>query len=103
VETTDTKSIIRVTNAGIVTTAYDFFTRGAGDAAGIQSDLAIDRSLKFLFTLDTKNNVFLAFGLPTSSAPGTLLTFDPSVGANEASASGSGERVGLDVIPAAGP
>jgi hypothetical protein len=103
VESTDTKAIVRVTSAGTVTTAFDFFSRGAGDAAGVQSDLAIDRSLKFLFTLDTKNNVFLAFGLPTSSAAGTLLTFNPSVGANEASNSNSGERVGLDVIPAAGP
>jgi len=103
VETASTKSIVSVTSAGVRTTAYDFHTRGTGDAAGVQSDLAIDRQLKFLYTLDTRNNVFLGFGLPTSAQPGELVTISPSAGVFEASDTGSGERVGLDVIPAAGP
>src|SRR5262249_41990607 len=103
VESTGTKAIIKVTHDGTMTTAYDFFTRGAGDAAGIQEDLAIDRSLKYLYTLDTKNNVFLAFGLPTSADPGSLISISPANGPNEASDAGSREAVGLDVIPAAGP
>jgi hypothetical protein len=96
-----TKSIVKVTSAGVRTTERDFFTRGAGDAAGVQSDLAIDRQFRYLYTLDTKNNVFLQYSLNdqqmfTLTPPGA----DPGQGS---SLSGSGERVGLDVIPAAGP
>jgi len=96
------KKIYRV-SAGTLSTAFDFTTRGPGDAAGVQSDLAIDRQLKFIYTLDTKNNVLLAFGLPTSAQPGELVTIASAAGANDASDANSGERVGLDVIPAAGP
>jgi len=103
VESATTKSIVKVTHDGTLSTAYDFFTRGAGDAAGIQEDLAIDRSLKYLYTLDTKNNVFLAFGLPTSADPGTLITISSSGDAGWASDAGSREPVGLDVIPTSGP
>ena len=98
-----TKAIVKVTHDGTLSTAYDFFNRGTGDAAGMQEDLAIDRSLKYLYTLDTKNNVFLAFGLPTSADPGTLITISSSGDANWASDAGSREPVGLDVIPTSGP
>jgi hypothetical protein len=47
--------------------------------------------------------VFLAFGLPTSADAGTLLTFTAATDPGQASDANSGERVGLDVIPAAGP
>jgi 5-hydroxyisourate hydrolase-like protein (transthyretin family) len=103
VETAATKSIVKVTSSGTLTTVKDFFSRGAGDAAGIQDDLAIDRSLKYLYTLDTKNNVFLAFGLPTSADPGSLITIVPANGANDISDAGSREPVGLDVIPSGAP
>lgn len=100
VESTGTKSIVKVTSAGVVTTERDFFTRGAGDAAGIQSDLAIDRQFRYLYTLDTRNNVFLQYSLNDQ----TLFTLTPP-GADPLQASNlsSGERVGLDVVPAAGP
>jgi hypothetical protein len=100
VDSANTKSIVRITSAGVVSTAFDFTTR---PDAGVQNDLAIDRSLKYLFTLDTKNNVFLAFGLPTSADPGSLVTFTATTDPGQASDASSGERVGLDVIPAAGP
>ena len=98
--TTTRKEIVRVTSAGVVSTARDFTTRLD---AGVQSDLAIDRSVHYLFTLDTKNNVFLAFGLPTSADPGTLVTFTASIDPGQASDASSGERVGLDIVPVAGP
>src|SRR4029079_17900767 len=91
--TTTRKEIVRVTSAGVVTTARDFTTRAD---AGVQSDLAIDRFVHYLFTLDTKNNVFLAFGLPTSADPGTLVTFTGAI-PGQASDASSGERVGLDI------
>ncbi len=96
---TTTKSIVKVSGAS-VTTAFDFTTRVD---AGIQNDLAIDRSVHYLFTLDTKNNVFLAFGLPTSPDPGSLITFTAAGDPGQASDASSGERVGLDIVPAAGP
>jgi hypothetical protein len=101
VESASTKSIVKVTSGGTVTTEFDFFTRGAGDAAGIQSDLAIDRdpTRRFLYTLDTKNNVFLLYRLATHE----LFSLAPVGNVNAASDNNSGERVGLDVIPAAGP
>ena len=69
------------------------------------ADLAINRTLKYLFTLDTQNNVFLAFGLPSSADPGSLVTFSAATGSDpgQASDASSGERVGLDIVPAAGP
>jgi hypothetical protein len=95
VESPGTKSIVRVDNAGVRTVAYDFFDRGAGDAAGVQSDLAIDRVRRFLFTLDTKNNQILLYRIDTDE----LFELNPSGDPFTASDAGSNERVGLDVIP----
>jgi hypothetical protein len=47
--------------------------------------------------------VFLAFGLPTSADPGSLITIVPANGANDISDAGSREPVGLDVIPSGAP
>jgi hypothetical protein len=97
VDAAATKSIVKVTSAGVRTTERDFFTRGAGDAAGVQSDLAIDRQSRYLYTLDTRNNVFLQYSLNDQQ----MFTLTPP-GADPLQASNlsSGERVGLDVIPA---
>ncbi len=98
VESTGTKAIIKVTSAGVKTTAFDFFSRGAGNAAGIQDDLAINMTNGFLYTLDTLNNVILIFVInPT----GELFEMVPdnSTDTNAASNSGSGERVGLAILP----
>ena len=47
----DTKALVRVTSAGVKSTAVDFFVRrGAGDAAGVQNDLAIDQRFSFIYT-----------------------------------------------------
>jgi len=90
------KSILKVTSAGVLTTEYDFFARGAGDAAGQQSDLAIDRGFRFLYTLDTKNDVMLLYQL----AGKTLSELDSAGDAEAASSSNTdGERVGIDVMP----
>ncbi len=95
---TTKKAIVKVTSAGVVTTAFDFTTRLDG---GVMNDLAIDRNVNYLFTLDTMNNVFLAYGLIGQD----VLTFTGATPSDpgRASDAGSGERVGLDVIPAAGP
>ena len=96
VESAATKSIVRVNSAGDQTTVYDFFDRGAGDAAGIQSDLAIDREpIRYLYTLDTLNNKILRYSI----AFDTLVELQSDGDPFAASGSGSGERVGLDVIP----
>jgi hypothetical protein len=100
VESAATKSIVKVTSAGVKTTEFDFFSRGAGDAAGVQSDLAIDRQFHFLYTLDTKNNVVLLYKL---TAPNGLFELTSSGDPQGASDSNSGERIGLDVAPGAGP
>ena len=96
VESANTKSLVNITPAGTVTTAYDFHDRGAGDAAGEQSDLAIDRApvRRFLYTLDTLNNVFLLYRISTDE----LFELTPEGDAFSASDASSGERVGLDVI-----
>jgi hypothetical protein len=90
-----TKAIVKVTSAGAVTTEFDFFSRGAGDAAGVQSDLAIDRGFRFLYTLDTKNNVVLLYGIASQQLAVLESTTDPEAASNAV----VGERVGLDVLP----
>jgi hypothetical protein len=84
-----------VTPGGAVTTEFDFFSRGAGDAAGVQNDLAIDRGFRFLYTLDTRNNVVLLYGLAAQE----LAEFSSSTDPEAASNAVVGERVGLDVLP----
>ncbi len=96
VESATVKSIVKVTSAGVKTTQYDFFDRGAGDAAGIQSDLGIDRdpNLRYLYTLDTKNNKILLYPLIQQTLIELPSDGDPFAASN----AGSNERVGLDVI-----
>ena len=94
VESATVKSIVKVTSAGVKTTEYDFFDRGAGDLAGIQSDLGIDRGLRYLFTLDTKNNKILLYPLVQQTLIELASDGDPFAASN----AGSNERVGLDVI-----
>jgi hypothetical protein len=59
--------------------------------AGQQSDLAIDRSFDFLYTLDTKNNVILIYELVARQLSQLRSSGDP----NAASDASAGERVGL--------
>jgi hypothetical protein len=96
VESASVKSIVKVTAGGVRTTEFDFFTRGAGDAAGIQSDLAIDRSFRFLYTLDTKNDVVLLYEILAQQLTVLSSSADPEAASSAAT---SGERVGLDVLP----
>ncbi len=95
VESSAVKAILKVTPAGTKTVEFDFFTRGAGDAAGQQSDLAIDRTYDFLYTLDTRNNVILIYQLATGQMSELVSVGDP----NAASNASAGERVGLSVLP----
>jgi hypothetical protein len=96
VQSTNTRGIVKVTLDGMKTTASDFFVdRGAGNAAGIQSDLAINQTLNLLYSLDTLNNVIVVFQ-PSTGVVGELApTGDPF----DASDGGSDERVGLAVLP----
>lgn len=104
VDSPGTKSIVKVTSTGTKTTVFDFFTRGAGNAAGIQDDLAIDSdpTRNFLFTLDTLNNVILLFDIDAGGS-GQLFELTPDVTAGQYAASNAsqGERVGLAVLPGA--
>ncbi len=96
VESSGTKAIVRVPSVGVKETAFDFFSRGAGDAAGIQDDLALDpRGL--LYTLDTLNNVILIYVINTGQFE--QMVPDASTDPNAASNNSSGERVGLAILP----
>ncbi len=95
VDTNNTKECIQVDALGIKTTVFDFFSRGPGALAGKQVDLAIDRSLGIIYTLDTRNNALLAFD---TNAPQN--GFAPLFSSEDLSTTGYfGERVGLAVIP----
>jgi hypothetical protein len=96
VESDDTKSIVRVTSGGTKETVFDFFSRGAGDAAGIQDDLAFDPR-GFLYTLDTLNNVILLYHISMDQL--FELVPDGSTDANAASNGSARERVGLAILP----
>jgi hypothetical protein len=98
VESTNTKSLVKVTSAGTPSTAVDFFVaRGPGAAAGEQSDLAIDRGYGsgFVYTLDTLNNVILLYEV----ANGNLTELGPAGSPDDLSDGVSDERVGLAVLP----
>jgi hypothetical protein len=95
VESSTVKSIVKVTPDGTKTTQYNFFDRGAGAAAGVQNDLAINRDLRYLYTLDTENNVFLLYALVQQQ----LVTLTSDGSPHSASNTSVGEPVGLDVIP----
>jgi hypothetical protein len=63
VDSDNTKELLQVTPAGGLSVLVDFFVqRGAGDAAGIQRDLAY-KSPSTLFTLDTQNNKLLRYDI----------------------------------------
>ncbi|MCI0452380.1 MAG: hypothetical protein L0Z51_08310 [Candidatus Latescibacteria bacterium] len=98
VETNTTKAIVSVTPSGTKTTEFDFFSRGAGDAAGEQSDLALLPNPPSLFTLDTLNNVILIWVIGT----GQFEVIDPDGATDPGAASevgSSGEPVGIAVLP----
>lgn len=99
IESAGTKAIVKVTSAGVKTTAFDFLTDRAG-SAGIQDDLAIAQlggPTPVLYTLDTLNNVILLYNINTDE----LVEIDPdsNTDPNAASKEDSGERVGLSVLP----
>jgi len=94
VDSDETKEIVQVTPAGAVSVLYDFFDRGAGDAAGVQRDLAYDEGFKRLYTIDTLNNDVLLYDVALD-----ILVEMFEAPQNEISTSGgSGERVGLVVL-----
>lgn len=100
VESSNVKAIVQVTAAGVKTSDFvDFIAlRGPGDAAGVQSDLAIDRQFRFLFTLDTLHNTLLLYDIPQANLEELTptITTDPEALSTDGD---SGERVGLAVLP----
>lgn len=96
VESTATKSIVKVTSTGTKSTEFDFFSRGAGDAAGRQDDLALDPR-GFLYTLDTLNNVVLIYVIAEDRLE--EIVPDENTDPFAASNASAGERVGLAVLP----
>jgi hypothetical protein len=98
VESAATKSIVQVTSGGVKTTVFDFFDRGAGDAAGVQSDLALESQFGYLYTLDTLNNVILIYQIGNDQL--NEIRPDPGTDAGAASTPPQNdERVGLAVLP----
>jgi hypothetical protein len=94
VDSEDTKEILQVTPAGAVTVLYDFFDRGAGDAAGVQRDLAYDEGFQRLYTIDTLNDNVLVFDV----SGGVLAEMFTAPQSAVSTSGGSGERVGLVVL-----
>jgi hypothetical protein len=103
VDTAVTKSIVSVTSTGTKTTVVNFFSeRGAGDAAGVQSDLALRVQGLFvgLYTLDTLHDSVLVYVLAGTPAELIEVVPDATTDADAASKTGtSGERVGLAILP----
>jgi hypothetical protein len=100
VDSPTTKSILSVSSGGTKQTEFDFFTRGAGDAAGVQNDLALwlAGAVVALYTVDTVNNVLLLFQI----GPDQLFELVPDDDTDPGAISKvgtSGERVGLAVMP----
>ena len=100
VDSPTTKEILSVTSTGTKATEFDFFTRGAGDAAGVQNDLAlwVQGAVVALYTVDTLNDVLLLFQI----GPDQLfeLVPDDDTDAGAISKVGTdGERLGLAVMP----
>ena len=96
VQSAGTKSIVKVTPAGVRSTEFDLTTLYDPPAApGNYSDLAIDRGFRFLYTLDTAHNLIVIYDIVQQTASELIPTGDPG----EASNDNVGERVGLDVIP----
>jgi hypothetical protein len=94
VDTTSTKELIKIDSQGDKTGAFDFFSRGPGNLAGTQRDLALDRNAGKLYTIDTLNNQLLYF---FTSAPNQVYTVMTSE--DISTSDFSGERVGLVVLP----
>lgn len=103
VDTDGTKAILSVTSSGDKSVVYDFFDRGSGEAAGVQNDLALwqrNAVEVILFTVDTQNDVLLAFRIPEMEF--VELPPDVAGGTDPESIStvpAVGERVGLVVLP----
>lgn len=98
----DTKELLQVTTDGTLTLLYDFFDRGAGDAAGEQNDLAIISRQDRLFTLDTLNDDLLVFDIGVGKLNSPVFT-DSTLKATLSNRAGDGsltggERVGLAVL-----
>lgn len=99
VESATTKAIVAVTSADAKSTVLDFISeRGAGAAAGIQSDLALLDNPPALFTLDTLNNVMLIYVINEDRLEVSVPEGVGNAGA-ASNGSSSGERVGLAVLP----
>lgn len=101
VDADTTKAILRVTPGGTKTVQYDFFDRGAGAAAGVQNDLALDPTGDgLLYTVDTLNDMLLAYDLTSQRLielpPHPTLSHPESISAADGL---GGERVGLIVLP----
>jgi hypothetical protein len=100
VDSPTTKEILSVSSTGTKSTEFDFFTRGAGDAAGVQNDLAlwVQGAVVALYTVDTLNDVLLLFQI----GPDQLFELGPDddTDAGAISKVGTdGERLGLAVMP----
>ncbi len=100
VDSDSTRALVRVTPGGTKSMAFDFFSRGAGDAAGRQRDLALDpRGAGVIYTIDTLNDVLIAYDILQGTI--TELVPDPlTAQPGDISRPGtSGDLLGIAVVP----
>lgn len=100
VDTDSTRALLRITGTGTKTVAFDFFSRGPGDAAGRQRDLALNPAgAGVLYTIDTLHDVLIAYDILQGTI--TELGPDPVNGTpGDFSQPGSwGDLLGLAVVP----
>jgi hypothetical protein len=101
VDTDTTKELLEIDPlagpASSTSVLFDFFSRGAGDLAGRQRDLAFDPAWNRLYTIDTLNNSLMAMDLnnPTLFVEIETLKNNTDISTDDY----SGERVGLAVLP----
>lgn len=103
VDADTTRSIVKVTSAGVKSTEVDFLTAPETvDAPGRQNDLAMDYQFGYLYTLDRLNNALIFYKIDTKQLE--VLTANPADTDPEALSrdTEADERVGLIVVPKTG-
>ena len=100
----DTKQLLKYDPAGGLEVIYDFFDRGADEAAGVQRDLVLDRGFGGagrLYTLDTLNDNMLVYDIQSATLNEMLSDSLTQATLSNRGTDGTligGERVGIVVL-----
>ncbi|RLC07564.1 MAG: hypothetical protein DRI24_24675, partial [Deltaproteobacteria bacterium] len=103
VDSDDTKQLLKYLPGGAIEELYDFFDRGAGQAAGMQRDLALEPVFGTgrLYTLDTLNDNMLVYDIQSDTMNPMLSDSLSQSALSHRGADGTligGERVGIVVL-----